>query len=409
MTVWGVAKGPGSYRRDGHRPARWRAIRINIEQIQRYKPRYGGVIPRAAAKAYLGPDIFVEFGGHRGLEREFRVLWQRRCDRAVGRHEGNYVGPGIFSNDSPAWEHSKESEEEQRINRKLKSADNGLLQTLMRPNFTKMQISGLSAFEPHFQNLLTALPPVSLHSGLIEVDLQPLFFRMTLDSASEVLLGHAMSFRSQLDPPGSASLRFLDAFDYAQMKVHRRSLLDWGRMKPFGLVYFLLKGKKKGKKKGKQKEKFEGACETVHSILDGMIAELLRSFHQKPCSKEDENEDEDRNKKYIFLDEMAKTALDQFELCYGILNVLIAGRDTTGLLLSNAFFVLARRPNIWACVRAEVDETFKGRLPDYTTLRNMKQVRNLLNECECSPFLLSCSSLHVNSIHRSSSLTPSPL
>lgn len=277
---------------------------------------------------------------------------------------------------------------------------------MIRPNFTKMHIADLSSFESHFQDLLTALPPADPRSGLVEVDLQPLFFRMTLDSASEVLLGQAMSFRSQLDAPGSASLRFEDAFDYAQMKIHRRNVLDRGWMKPFGLAYRLLKGTKE--------DRFEESCETVHSILDEMIAEYLESLDQKPSAKVNEKEDEDQNRKYVFLEEMAKTTRNPLELRHEILNVLIAGRDTTATLLSNAFFVLARRPDIWARVRAEIDETFEGRLPEYSTLRNMKQVRNLLNECGCSSFSSLSSSLppslilvhyRVNGIHRSSSLS----
>ncbi len=248
-----------------------------------------------------------------------------------------------------------------------------------------MQISDLSTFESHFQDLLTALPPVNKFSNLVEVDLQPLFFRMTLDSASELLLGRAMAFRSQSDPPGSASLRFLDAFDYAQKKIHKRDALDRGWMKPFGLAYWLLKGTKK--------DQFEEACDTVHSVMDDIIAEFLRSHYQKPFSKEDQNKSEDGNKKYVLLDAMAETTLDPLELRYEILNVLIAGRDTTGSLLSNVFFMLARHPDTWARVRAEVEEMFEGRLPDYTTLNNMKQVRNLLNECEDRPFSLSGSYL----------------
>lgn len=241
-----------------------------------------------------------------------------------------------------------------------------------------MQISDLSTFESHFQDLLAALPPVNKFSNLVEVDLQPLFFRMTLDSASELLLGRAMAFRSQSDPPGSASLRFLDAFDYAQKKIHKRDALDRGWMKPFGLAYWLLKGNKK--------DQFEEACHTVHSVMDDMIAEFLRSRYQKPFLKEDQNESENENKKYVFLDAMAETTLDPLELRYEILNVLIAGRDTTGSLLSNVFFMLARHPDTWARIRSEVKETFGGRLPDYTTLNNMKQVQGLLNECEQSPF-----------------------
>ncbi|ORY13585.1 cytochrome P450 [Clohesyomyces aquaticus] len=255
---------------------------------------------------------------------------------------GPIVGPGIFSNDGAAWKHSR---------------------ALIRPNFTKMMISDLSTFETHFQNLLKALPAADPHSGLIQVDLMPLFFRMTLDSASETLLGSSMAFNSQLDLPGSASMRFMDAFDYVQKKIHLRNVLDRGWMKPFGLVYTLAKGSKK--------DQFEQACEVVHSIIDPMILEFLR----RPVTKKDPHS------KYVFLEEMAKVTRDPLELRYEILNVLMAGRDTTAALLTNTFFVLARRPDLWDRVRAEVEETFHGRLPEYETMRNMKQVKNLLSEC----------------------------
>lgn len=81
---------------------------------------------------------------------------------------------------------------------------------------------------------------------------------------------------------------------------------------------------------------------------------------------------------------MAKSTTDPRELRDEIINVLTAGGDTTASLLSNAFFLLARHPITWNRVRAEVEETFADKLPDYTTLRSMKQVKNLLNECKCS-------------------------
>ncbi|KAF2268086.1 putative cytochrome P450 alkane hydroxylase [Lojkania enalia] len=251
------------------------------------------------------------------------------------------TGPGIFSNDGTAWRHSR---------------------ALIRPNFTKMLISDLSTFETHFQHLLTALPPADLHSGFIEVDLMPLFFRMTLDSASETLLGPTMAFRSQLDPPGSASLRFMEAFDYVQKKIHRRNILDRGYMKPFGLIYGLWRATKK--------DEFEEACTTVHSILDNMILEFLR----RPVKVLDES------RKYVFLEEMARNTRDPIELKSEVLNVLMAGRDTTAALLTNTFFMLARRPDLWARIHTETEESFGGKTPDYETLRNMKQVRNLLSE-----------------------------
>lgn len=179
----------------------------------------------------------------------------------------------------------------------------------------------------HFQDLLTALPSPNAFSGLIDVDLQPLFFRMTLDSATEVLLGR--SFRSLLDPPGSPSLQFLEAFDFAQHAVHSRDLLHRGIMKPVGAINSLLRGNKR--------TKFDHCCEVVHSTLDHIIADFLVSQDRETLSKEKEEDDVD--KKYVFLEELAKSTQNPLELRYELLNVLIAGRDTTASLLSNTFFL----------------------------------------------------------------------
>jgi cytochrome P450 len=214
------------------------------------------------------------------------------------------------------------------------------------------------------QDLLKVLPVPAVRSGLVEADLMPLLFRMTLDSASDTLLGREMAFHSQLDSPGSESMRFIDAFDYIQNKIHRRNIIDRGWGRPFGLAYALYKGTKK--------DRFDEACETVHSIIDAKVLNFLR----RPIKKIEDN------RPYVFLEEMARTTRDPLELRYEILNVLMAGRDTTASLLTNTFFILARRPDLWARVHAEVEETFAGQLPDYESLRNMKQLRNLLNECE---------------------------
>lgn len=89
----------------------------------------------------------------------------------------------------------------------------------------------------------------------------------------------------------------------------------------------------------------------------------------------------DGKKRYVFLYEMAKETQDLIQLRNELLNVLLAGRDTTASLLSNTFFVLARRPEIWAKLKAEVN-VLDGVPPNYDTLRGMKYVKYLLNECE---------------------------
>ena len=141
--------------------------------------------------------------------------------------------------------------------------------------------------------------------------------------------------------------------------------------------------------------------------MDDLVTEYLRSHYQKPFEKEcadgnKEGADESgsETKKQVLIDAIAESTLDPSELRDGVLNVLIAGRDTTGAVLSNVFFMLARHPDVWDRVRAEVEETFEGRLPDFESLHNLKQVRYLLNECMYSPSfsLLNRSSLADNNL-----------
>ncbi|KAK6854201.1 cytochrome P450 alkane hydroxylase [Apiospora arundinis] len=263
------------------------------------------------------------------------------------------VGVGIFTSDGQAWEHSR---------------------SLIRPSFTKIRMSDSSMFESHFQNLLSVLPRKNPVSGLVDVDLHPLIFRMTLDSASEVLLGR--SFETQIQPPSSPTQGFMEAFDYAQLKTHSRYLSDRGFMKPLGMLMSLVFPK--------IWKNFDDSCSTVHRIVDDIVADHLVSIEQKALygSRDEKEADETANKKYVFLEELVKETRNPIELRDEVLNMLVAGRDTTASLLTTSLFMLARHPEIWNRVRTEViDAVGYDEIPEYDTLRNLKQLRNLFNEC----------------------------
>jgi cytochrome P450 len=72
-------------------------------------------------------------------------------------------GPGIFDTDGAAWERSR---------------------AMIRPNFARSQVADLDAFETHIAHLIDAIP----RDGST-VDLQDLFFSLTMDSATEFLFG----------------------------------------------------------------------------------------------------------------------------------------------------------------------------------------------------------------------------
>jgi cytochrome P450 len=254
----------------------------------------------------------------------------------------------------------------------------------VRPTFAKLQVSNLDTYEEHVSHLINLIP-----SNGATVDLAPLFFRLTIDAATEVLFGRSLN--TLLKSPDSEEHMFMRAFDTAQAKANFRPR-NWF------LANFIFRD-----------AEWDAALATVHSFVDRYISNAL----QKKCasspastgptspasSKAGEVEygdDDDKScvvgpggkKRYVFLYEMAKETSDPIELRHELLNVLLAGRDTTASLLSNTFFVLSRRPDIWAKLKEEVD-ALGGVFPDYDTLRGMKYVKYLLNECE-SQILVLC-------------------
>lgn len=127
---------------------------------------------------------------------------------------------------------------------------------------------------------------------------------------------------------------------------------------------------------------FDEACKTVHSFVDKIVHEAL----DKIDAKEEKAVEGDGLGRYLFLAEMVKATRDPQQLRDELLNMLLAGRDTTAGLLSNTFHVIARRQDIWEKLKDEVDE-LHGEKPDYEALKSMKYLKYVLNECMCPPSL----------------------
>lgn len=77
------------------------------------------------------------------------------------------LGHGIFDTDGSAWERSR---------------------AMIRPNFTRQQVADLDTFETHMVHLIDRVP----RDGST-IDLQDLFFSLTMDSATEFLFGRSTS------------------------------------------------------------------------------------------------------------------------------------------------------------------------------------------------------------------------
>ena len=62
---------------------------------------------------------------------------------------------------------------------------------MLRPHFSRSQISDLKLEEVHVQNMMEQLP-VDTSGWTAPVDLQVLFFRLTLDSSTDFLFGKSV-------------------------------------------------------------------------------------------------------------------------------------------------------------------------------------------------------------------------
>ncbi|MCJ1355178.1 MAG: hypothetical protein MMC33_005169 [Icmadophila ericetorum] len=235
-----------------------------------------------------------------------------------------FLGEGIFTAEGEAWKRSR---------------------ALVKPSFNKLQLVDLSIFANHFDDLLSVIP----NDGVTEVDLQPLFFRFTLDVATQMLFGE--STQSLVPERSKADVReFAETFDRCL------ELLGGGGSR--GILGVLWPGKK-----------YKEDVEFIYAFIDKYVEEASSSL---PDSKDAEAA--------TFLQSLlAEMPSSKTRTRHELLNILLAGRDTTASFLSNIFHTLSRRPDIWTRLQAEI-APLGGQPPTYDGLMGLKYLRAVLNE-----------------------------
>lgn len=169
---------------------------------------------------------------------------------------------------------------------------------MLQPQFGKQQYNGLEIFQVHIDNLLDRISEKS-----DRLDLQSLFFQLTLDTTTEYLFGR--SINSLAGKQSSTGSNFAEAFEIAQNYVVQRfRLLD---------LYWMIGGKK-----------FRNSCDTVHRFMDSIIDSRYNKAE----------EDSEGSSRYGLFDTIAESSTDRKALRAQLLNVLLAGRDTTACLLT---------------------------------------------------------------------------
>lgn len=234
------------------------------------------------------------------------------------------LGTGIFTSDGRAWEHSR---------------------ALLRPNFAREQVSNLDLEERHNQHLLRAIAlskPAASEKGWTDfVDLNPLFFRLTLDTSTEFLFGESVNTQlaalsgKRLTADEAQREHFGEAFDNAQFFIARRARL--------GTRWWMMRSKQ-----------HDRDCAACHSFID----QYVRLALEQDVRPKTDPEKAPNGNKYVFLNELAQQTRDPIELRSQLLHILLAGRDTTASLLGWVFLLLARHPAVFAKLRQAIIDDF---------------------------------------------------
>ena len=189
------------------------------------------------------------------------------------------LGDGIFTQEGAAWKHSRE---------------------MLRPLFFSSRVDSFAVIQEHVEQLISLIPKDQV------VDFQPLFFRLTLDTSTYLLFGRSVNSLGEQNPQAEA---FGESFRLAQLGLSQR-----GRL---GALFWLIGGKE-----------FRNACKTVHSFVDDIIKEALAAAKSSEASKSEAVSG------YVFLDALIKETQDPKVLRDQLLNMLLAGRDTTASCLA---------------------------------------------------------------------------
>ena len=194
------------------------------------------------------------------------------------------LGSGIFTQDGAEWKHSRQ---------------------LLRPQFATHKAKTFSRIQRCVEDLIDSIPD----NGF--VDLQKLFFRMTFDTTLFLLFGDSVSETSWDSVTGQES-EFSRAFTIAQQYLARR-----GRLGPW---YWLCGDRT-----------FREACAVCRRFVDEAVSKALEASPDKVHISKNDSQSEKGSD--AFIDALVRETRNPQVIRDQCLNLLLAGRDTTGTCL----------------------------------------------------------------------------
>lgn len=241
------------------------------------------------------------------------------------------LGDGIFATEGPKWKIAKQ---------------------VLRPQFTREQVSDLDHLEVHIQHYKNK---INSFKGS-QFDIQDVMLKLTLDASTDFLFGESVG-SLQKDEYSMGKYTFELAFNKVQQYIFARSILQ-----RFYWIY--------------NPKDFQECLAVIHTFTDIYVDKALSLSPEELEAKSAQN--------YTFLYELVKVTRDKKILHDHLLNIMLAGRNTTLALLSSLMLELSRKPECYEKLKADVYQHFGGgdsevRLEDIT-IESMKKC-NYLRYC----------------------------
>uniref|UniRef100_A0A8H8CKK7 Cytochrome P450 n=1 Tax=Psilocybe cubensis TaxID=181762 RepID=A0A8H8CKK7_PSICU len=264
-------------------------------------------------------------------------------------------GEGVFNSDGEMWKFHR---------------------AMTRPFFTRERISDFEIYDRNW-NISLKLAKDRLAEGY-SIDMQDLIARFTLDSASEFLFGKnveslsaGLPYHQEVAKKNSReffdhpSNQFVKAFSDALLLIAKRLTMgeEWALAEFTGDRIIPLR-------------------KTVEDFVEPMMKAALEKREQDILLGKDPSEKEESN----LLSHLVNHTQDPKILKDEVINLLVAGRDTTMSLLAFSVYMLSEHPDIEKRLREEIYEKVgPSEAPKYENMREMRYMKAFINALTFDP------------------------
>ncbi|KAJ7115327.1 cytochrome P450 monooxygenase pc-1 [Mycena epipterygia] len=260
------------------------------------------------------------------------------------------LGSGVFNSDGEMWSFHR---------------------AMTRPYFTRDRVQHFEIFDRSAEKAIAHIKS-RMREGYA-VDFQDLVGRLTMDAAAEFLFGSCLDSLSSALPYPSNALsvpaihnspqaqegnNFTAAFSEAMLQIIFRERVGW--IWPLYEVFV---------------DQTAKPMKVVTKYLDPIIHEALEK------KKRGETRTSDDSENITLLDDLIEKTSDPKLLKDEILNILIAGRETTMSVLTIIIYFLAMYPDVTVRLREEIMACVgPTNAPTYEDIKPMKYLRAVINE-----------------------------